>query len=636
MASLSFSRHDSKVSVCFIIVLLLSWFCYAPGLNGPFMLDDFDNLSALEGGVGDWEDLKHYLKIGNAGPLGRPVSKLTFLLDDNSWPSSPENFKRTNLLIHILTGIFVFVFLRLVGMCFFNHREANWTAMAATALWLMHPMQVSTVLYVVQRMTQLSTLFVLAGVAAHVFLRLKYREPQRIQLAWMSISISVFTLLAILSKESGALLPVLIAATELTLLSSAKQSPLFIWWRRIFVYLPTFSIVAYLAYIPKWIESYSNRDFTLVERLLTQSVVLWDYVGSLFSLRVHGLGLFQDDYPVYTSIWDPKVFFGLLGILLAISCALIFRRRFPALCFGILWFFAGHLIESSTVPLELYFEHRNYLPFVGPMFSFVVLFYAGLHAVSRDLAKLYVVVFALLTIITGGVTWGYSNEWGSTSRIIPIWAAEHPDSLRAQRTFAHHVALIGMPSTALDIIDDTYKKFPHDLSLPVMSVSFSCAFDKPLRYDLTELSNRVDQHRWTDGLRPAADNLSDFIHKTSCITIASDVATLLERTKVFRGNGTNRSGAAALQVIAGNIMLRSGDADRALEFFFDVDRMVPSVDSATRIAGVFLRAGQYQSARTMLEIAIERDGSDGISEEKMKEYVEVFDVIDSQLENAAR
>lgn len=628
---MNISRHSVTISIALCFLIALTWFAYQPGLSGPFFLDDFDNLSALDSGVESFDDVRHYLSIGNAGPLGRPISKLSFLLDDNNWPSNPESFKYTNLAIHILVGIVGFVVMRSLGRQLLKDVSADYIALTAAVIWLLHPMQVSTVLYVVQRMTQLSTLFILLGVAVHVFLRRRNSNATIFQLALLSLSLGFFTLLAILSKESGALLPVYILVIEITILASNNQSTLFLWWKRVNLLAPTVVILSYVFYFPKWIDSYTNRDFTLTERLLTQSVVLWDYVESLFDLKVHKLGLFQDDYPIYASLWTPEVFFAILGLGFFLGFALRFRSKYPVLSFGILWFFAGHIIESSAVPLELYFEHRNYLPYLGPVFAFVYLISGALKKHVKVVPRFEVFVFSIIVAIVAGITWGYSSEWGDSRRILPIWSSEHPNSLRAQRTFAQHLASIGLPGAALDVIDDTYELFPHDLSLPLMSVSFSCAFERPLRYNMAELAQNVSQHRWTDGLRPVVANLSSFIHKTSCSSIAPDVAKVLKGTKIFEGQGTNTSGAASLQVIAGDLMLKAGDADGALEFYFGVDNMLPSVDSATRIAGVYLRAGKFSSARKMLEVAIERDSKDGISEKKMEEYKDTFDFIDNKI-----
>lgn len=625
------SRHSVIVSLMFGLVLLLTWFVYQPGLSGPFLLDDFDNLSALSSGVESIEDVRHYLNIGNAGPLGRPISKLSFLLDDNNWPSNPEYFKPTNLAIHLLIGVVGFMLLRTLGRSVLTARAADYVALAAAAIWLVHPMQVSTVLYIVQRMTQLSMLFVLVAVLMHVWLRRAYPEPTFSQLCLLSLSLGFFTLLSMLSKESGALLPVYVLVLEATIFSRTTASRLFLWWKRINLVLPTLMIFGYVFYFPKWIVNYSNRDFTLSERILTQFVVLWDYIESLFDLEVHKLGLFQDDYPVFLSVWQPEVLLGMLGLLFLLALAFVFRKKYAVFSFGVFWFFAGHIIESSAVSLELYFEHRNYLPYFGLIFSVVFYVFIFLRKFLKEIRGFEFVVLLLMVFIPAGVTWGYSSEWGDSRRILPIWASEHPESLRAQRTFSQHMASVGFPEAALDILDDTYEAFPYDLSLPLMSLSFSCAFERPVRYDMNELVERFDQYRWTDGLRPVVSNLSDFIHKTSCAHLAPEVASVLEKTVAWEGRGTNRGGVAALQVIAGDLFLNSGKADEALTLYLKVDQMVPSPDSATRLAGLYLRAGQYSDARKMLEIAIERDASNGISETKMKRYINTFEIIDSNL-----
>jgi tetratricopeptide (TPR) repeat protein len=80
--------------------------------------------------------------------------------------------------------------------------------------------------------------------------------------------------------------------------------------------------------------------------------------------------------------------------------------------------------------------------------------------------------------------------------------------------------------------------------------------------------------------------------------------------------------------------LIQGNGDAALEAFLKVDELYPNVDSASRIAGLFLGARQYQRARQALEVAIERDSASGISDEKMKEYEKIFERIDRNLRDS--
>lgn len=119
---------------------------------------------------------------------------------------------------------------------------------------------------------------------------------------------------------------------------------------------------------------------------------------------------------------------------------------------------------------------------------------------------------------------------------------------------------------------------------------------------------------------------------SSCSVVASEFAEVLGQAEVFED--ARPSGIASLLVIAGNMHLKAGDGDAALRLFKRVDQIRPSTSSATRIAGLFLGAGNYKEARQALEVAIERDSASGISDSKMAEYVRIFERIDKELEKA--
>ena len=97
---------------------------------------------------------------------------------------------------------------------------------------------------------------------------------------------------------------------------------------------------------------------------MTQAHVIALYL-KLFFVPIPGtMSLFHDNFPI-THALDGTTVLLLVGYVAAIVGAFALRQRAPWIGFGILWFFACHLLESTLIPLELVFEHRNYLAILG-------------------------------------------------------------------------------------------------------------------------------------------------------------------------------------------------------------------------------------------------------------------------------
>ncbi|MBI2970537.1 MAG: tetratricopeptide repeat protein, partial [Gammaproteobacteria bacterium] len=203
-----------------LLMLLLSITAavYIPALDSGYYIDDYYNLRDLSEvaarGYGS------YVLSGISGPAGRPLSLLSFAVQHESWPQSPADFKAVNLALHLLIGFLLGVLVRRLGRHLnAGERQASWVGVVAAGIWLLHPMQLTTVLYTIQRMTQLCTLFVLLGLLGFLAGR-RLCELRRLRqgYALMSIAIAAGTFLAVLSKENGVLLPLLALIMDVTLL----------------------------------------------------------------------------------------------------------------------------------------------------------------------------------------------------------------------------------------------------------------------------------------------------------------------------------------------------------------------------------------------------------------------------------
>lgn len=421
-------------SLALTLAIVATWFLYVPGLTGGFLFDDYPNLDTLGalGGVNNWETFRAFVFSGWSGPTGRPIALASFLLDDNTWPSHASWFKQTNIFIHILCGLLLCWATLLLARSFKSvpEQQAQWIAVLTCALWLLHPYMVSTTLYVVQRMAQLATLFSLAGIVLYLYARLSLQKTPRRAYLWMTLAIGLFTVLATYSKENGALLPLLILCIEFCLPKDGKPA----WqWRAIFLWLPSLALGYKLAtYINLSENPWPNRNFNMIERLLTEARIVCEYLFHLFVPRIEGNGLYQDGYVISRSMWQPVttvpaiVFLaGLLGF------AFWIRRKAPVITLAILFFFAAHLMESTVIGLELYFEHRNYQ---AALFLFLPLSWYSVIWASRY-KLLPVITVAILGILTS-MTWLRASLWADNDRLELHWMQSATESPRAINSMA--------------------------------------------------------------------------------------------------------------------------------------------------------------------------------------------------------
>ena len=408
---------------------------YAAGLHGGFLFDDWVNLNALgaTGPVDNWPTFLRYITSGAADPTGRPLALLSFLIDARDWPADPAPFLRTNLVLHLVNGVLLFALLRMLGTAApvradGNARDANAPALLGAAAWMLHPLFVSTTLYVVQREAMLSTLFVLLGLLAYAHGRLRFAHSPRAGMAWMLAGLIGGTLLAIACKANGILLPLLAWVLEATVLGRDGDRRLRTF-RIVFLVVPSVALLAWLlSHLMHASAPLAAREWTVAQRVLTEPRVLFDYLQLLFVPRSMSNGLFNDAYVVSTGWLQPwSTLAAWIGVVALIVAGIVLRRRAPALSAAILFFFAGHALESSVLALELYYEHRNYLP---AMLAFWPLA-RGLCALRRPAWQRTAIGVAALAMLAA-TTHARATLWGQPDRLATTWATINPDSPRAQ------------------------------------------------------------------------------------------------------------------------------------------------------------------------------------------------------------
>lgn len=445
---------SSSGFLAWLVLLCAAALCalgYFRGLSGGFLFDDFPNivgnpaLQAIPQGKADWLSIA---LLSGAGVLRRPISMLSFGLNIYAFGMNPFAFKAVNLCIHLCNGLLVFAIGRRIAGRLLAQGHAKTVrpellAALAAGLWLLHPLNVSGVLYIVQRMNQLATLFALLGLFCYVDgrIRILRGEPGLLQ---PFAGLCVFGLLALLSKENGALIVGFALVIETFCFRFEAPAPqdrmikAFFW---LSVALPIALMCTYLLIHPQILE-YSRNGFTLYTRLLSEARVVCDYLLWIFLPLPALMSIFHDDIAVSSSLLAPKsTILAIAFLLLLVFAAWKLRHRSPGFAFGIAWFLVGHAMESTFLPLELVFEHRNYLPMAGLLLGVVC---AIAPSARATLPKNGVAVACgVLLACLAGATSTRATSWGNPLSLALDDARHHPASSRSQYEAGRQIMIDG-------------------------------------------------------------------------------------------------------------------------------------------------------------------------------------------------
>lgn len=612
--------HKPNISISTQLLVLFaliagSVFAYTPALSGPFLLDDFHNLGTMSVGVSSLDDLREHLFAPVAGPTNRPVSRLSYLINDNGWPSDPASFKYTNLAIHIICGLLVIALAKQVFSLVTSQAQQtiSWLALATGGVWLLHPLHMSTVMYPVQRMAQLSTLFVLLGCIGYLAMRARLHAYRFRTLFTLSVFTLASATLATLSKENGVLLFVLLVILDWLYenhgpKAAAPHPRRFLMWRRLALYAPSLLIIGYLAYWPRWEAGYTYREFDLGERLLTQLVILVDYSTRIFSFSTGGISVLHDDQRIYRSLFDLPAMLAAIFWMLLITAAWRLRHKYPLVTLGVGWFLGAHLIESTTVALELYFEHRNYLPSVGLFIAATGIAYEALKKLTPTARKLCTSLLVTIVLFSGFQTRSLAHSWGDPDALTLLMATEHPNSVRATRSLVQYMAQNLQLPQALDIIDDTFADHPADLSLPLMSLNMTCISGLPHRYKLQALANHASAMKLTDGVYPIAKSVSEKLERGLCAELKDEFNELLSKSHEFQPSvAAHKRHLTKLLRLNARMLQDSGQYEFARDNLHRAYEHNPSAGTAFELTRFWVRMGNPDSAIAWLDRVMEHE-----------------------------
>lgn len=450
--------------------MLLAVGIYWIGLSGPFLLDDPHALAVVRAWLKGEHSLKDVL-FGNGSWLtNRALAMGSFAIIGKVGGFDPFGFKLANLLLHLAIGAVAYALLhRLLRFDQALSSSRGTVALLVSGVWLLHPLHASTVLYAVQQMAQWAALLCLLGLLQYAHLRERMaRDPNARAWPTLFVAIPLTVLVGIQGKQNAALIPTLCLVVELAYFRSRGEQ----WPRSLktffgaFVAAPIAIALVVAAIKPELLPGeYGLYDFSPWQRLITEARVLCDYVGQILLPHTPSMGVFTDGYAASRNLLQPPstlISIVALAAMSAVACRL--KASHPSLFAGWFFFLAAHGVESTILPLELYYEHRNYLPSLGILLgaaSIISLAASWLSGRNVRTGRVGLACGIVLLITLALLTHGRAKVWSNPLVLYESELRHHPDSAYALISYAGTASDVGDSERAYQVLNNAIATSPH-------------------------------------------------------------------------------------------------------------------------------------------------------------------------------
>jgi tetratricopeptide (TPR) repeat protein len=453
-------------------VLVATFAAYLPSIDGEFQYDDQEIAKTV------WvRDASRFLEPSFWRSIPRPLTSALFAVNHEIDAFRPRAWHVTNVLIHLAAVILAWRFARRAlaraglapggdaplvpdperGKGKGKARRAaaavaravpEWPAVAAAAIFALHPLQTEAVSYISQRSEALASAFVLGA----LLLLLDFDEANGPKRIWLYVGALALHFLGLTAKPVAAPMPALwLLAAAVLPLPSERDLP---WWRRITARLLAAAPFLLLSFGTAFsnvqeVSGSGHAGFdmgfvTPLNYVATQMRALPIYLR----LMLFPVGLNADWwFPFSQSIFEPAVLGGTLFVAALVAGAFLLVRRYgreegdlPAAArlgaFGWL-FFLGMLSPTTLVPLrDPFVEHRLYLATLGIVLAVTGAAVAAIRRFAPARSR-WIALAAAVALAAGlGVATAVRNQvWQSA---LDLWADASAKSPQKARIWVNY------------------------------------------------------------------------------------------------------------------------------------------------------------------------------------------------------
>lgn len=616
----------------FFLLSVLVVICYSNSFTAPWHFDDTGNIvnnPSIEIKDLSWgETLKAlHFSVKERGPYTRPIASLTFAINYLMSGYDTTSYHVVNVGLHLLTAFIIyFIFIETINLYVIPASAFNFVlkkfpssnvALLGSVFWAVHPLHTQAVTYIVQRQTVLAAMFYLSAMYLYIRARLAGKMHNRVILLFLVI---LLYLLGVGSKQNAALLPLALIGYEvaffrypiLGMIRTCRWVQILLLGAvvvgGVLLALKGRQLSEYL------LSAYGHRPFTLGGRLLTEPIVLWKYLFLIITPLSDFLVL-ESDMVASRSLFDPPVTLAaVVSITLLAALCLFFLRKIPIFCYAFFFFFANHLVESTFIGLELYFEHRNYLPSVFIYFclAYFMVYLLNYYRNKMLMKFIFILLITSFVVSSGNATYLRNDVWSDNISILEDSISKAPGNMRAYISVSTYYVKLKMYEKArkrLKEAEELYNANPglYQINLPEL-----------MYYNAAVL---YSSYEWE---RKDLDKAIALLYKSCSIYFGDYLPHMTLAALLFKNGNYAEAEKAMLNALAiisadegripallhrnlGRIYYSNGKTGEAIDSFISAMKLEPSDDLRLNLIAAYIKSGELSRARYLLYEVDERN-----------------------------
>lgn len=409
--------------LAFLVIAILA--VYAISLNAPFYLDDFRNIQE-----------NRLLQTGTVQDFflqSRFIGTLTFFAQEKLGLNSVLEYRTVNILLHTINSILVYILVS--KLMILSQQEKQFVAFIAALIFALHPLNSQPVIYIVQRYTLLAALFYFLSSITYISIRQTPIETQKSKLALLLFCFVALLFLGWFSKQN--FISIIFVCVLLEFLFFKKENsykPLYIILGVISLSVAIFILASSSGKEMLAILDNASRETIHASRLeyfLAQLNIIWMYVGKFFipvNLRL--------EYSIFSNIFSNlQSAVSLTAHIITILFAIFTAKKRPEITFAIGFFYCGHLIESTIIPIrDFAFEHRTYISNLS--LAFLVSLVLGTINKRINKAKISILLTCVFVFALALSTHQRATTWNDKEQFFENEAKLSPKNPRVLTTLS--------------------------------------------------------------------------------------------------------------------------------------------------------------------------------------------------------